>query len=276
MSERNFSLAFIGAGNMAASLAHGLIHSGISAANLRVADPVQAQREKLAASGAIPFDDNNSAIADCDVVVLAVKPQVAQQVVSQLQGLKPTQLLVSIAAGINLASLSLWSNPDQAIVRCMPNTPALLGAGMSALFANNYCTEAQRKLAQTVLSAAGETIWVEEEQALDAVTAVSGSGPAYFFLLMEAMIDAGVKLGLSRDTATTLTLQTAYGAARMAQESSDAPGLLRQNVTSPGGTTAAALDVFAKAGFNDMVAQALTAANTRAAALAKEFGGEPE
>ena len=276
MSERNFSLAFIGAGNMAASLAHGLIQSGFSAANLRVADPVQTQRDKLAASGAIPFDNNNSAIADCDVVVLAVKPQVAQQVVSQLQGLKPTQLLVSIAAGINLASLSHWSNPDQAIVRCMPNTPALLGAGMSALFANNYCTEAQRKLAQTVLSAAGETIWVEEEQAIDAVTAVSGSGPAYFFLLMEAMIDAGVKLGLSRDTATTLTLQTAYGAARMAQESSDAPGLLRQNVTSPGGTTAAALDVFAKAGFNDIVAQALTAADTRAAELAKEFGGEPE
>ncbi len=274
MSSPNFTLAFIGAGNMAASLIHGLLKDGLPPQTISVADPVAAQREKLAELGVNTYDNNNDAVTGRDVVVLAVKPQVAQSVVTALETLTPKQLLVSIAAGINMTSLSNWSHPEQAIVRCMPNTPALLGVGMSALYANNYCQAEQRQLAQTLLNAAGKTLWVEKERALDAVTAVSGSGPAYFFLLMEAMIDAGVDLGLDRKTATTLTLQTAYGAALMAQSSDESPSVLRQNVTSPGGTTAAALAVMAEAGLPSIIKNALHAADTRAAELAEEFGGD--
>lgn len=265
-------LAFIGAGNMANSLIQGLLSDGVAPSRLRVADPVEAQRSKLQAQDVPTFEDNNAALQDADVVVLAVKPQVAGDVLRSLTDLQPQQLLVSIAAGIDLKSLTAWTNPTQAIVRCMPNTPALLGAGMSGLFANDNCSDTQRRAAEDVLSAAGKTLWVREERALDAVTAVSGSGPAYFFLLMEAMIEAGVALGLDEGTAAELTLQTAYGAARMAQESDASPAVLRQNVTSPGGTTAAALEVMQAAGFSATVKQALDAADRRAAELAQEFG----
>ena len=269
-------LAFIGAGNMATSLIHGLLREGTKPAQLHVADPITEQRGKMDALGVHTHADNNAAIVGADVIVLAVKPQVAREVVTALTELKPGQLLVSIAAGIDLASLTAWTHPEQAIVRCMPNTPALLGAGMSGLFANARCSDTQRQAAQTVLATAGDTLWVADERALDAVTAVSGSGPAYFFLLMEAMIDAGVSLGLDQDTATRLTLQTAYGAARMAQESDASPGVLRQNVTSPGGTTAAALGVMQDAGLTATVKKALTAADTRAAELAREFGEQKQ
>ncbi len=265
-------LAFIGAGNMANSLIQGLLADGAKPGQFRVADPVEAQRNKLEAQGVPTFTDNNAAVQDADVIVLAVKPQVAGEVMRALTALRPEQLLVSIAAGIDLRSLTAWTNSAQAIVRCMPNTPALLGAGMSGLFANDNCSDAQRQAAQDVLSAAGKTLWVLEEQALDAVTAVSGSGPAYFFLLMEAMIEAGTALGLDEATAIELTLQTAYGAARMAQESDASPAVLRQNVTSPGGTTAAALEVMQAAGFSTTVKHALDAADRRAAELAREFG----
>ncbi len=221
----NSSVAFIGAGNMASSLIQGLLRDGLPAGHIHVADPVAEQRDKLANLGVMTYEDNNLAIASADAIVLAVKPQVAQKVVSTLNGLRPSQVLISIAAGINLESLASWTSVAQAIVRCMPNTPALLGAGMSALFANHSCTTAQCDMATQILDAAGKTLWVQNEGALDAVTAVSGSGPAYFFLLMEAMIDAGVGLGLDRDTATELTLQTAYGAALMAREADESPGV---------------------------------------------------
>jgi len=218
------------------------------------------------------------------VVVLAVKPQVAGDVVRGLSALRPGQLLLSIAAGITLSSLASWSRPHQAVVRCMPNAPALLGAGMSALYANEHCTDRQRTLAETILRAGGETLWVPQEAALDAVTAVSGSGPAYFFLLMEAMENAGSELGLPRrtarlltleqDTATHLTLQTAYGAALMARDSKDSPAVLREKVTSPGGTTAAALAVMLERDLPATITAALQAANDRAAELAVEFGGD--
>jgi pyrroline-5-carboxylate reductase len=275
LSSTQSTLTFIGAGNMAASLVQGLLNDGYQAQQIRVADPIDAQRQKLAALGVQTFDDNNAAISGSDVVVLAVKPQIAERVLTELVALQPDQLLLSIAAGINLHSLSRWTHTEQAIVRCMPNTPALLGAGMSALYPNAYCHPAQRELAQAVLAAAGATLWVDNERALDAVTAVSGSGPAYFFLLMEAMVDAGVSLGLDRATATTLTLQTAYGAALMANRGNDSPSTLRQNVTSPGGTTAAALEVMTQAKLPDIVRQAVQAADKRAFELSEEFGGAP-
>ena len=264
-------LAFIGAGNMASSLIQGLLKDGFAATHIRVADPVAEQLARLQPLGIQTFDDNAAAVADADIVVLAVKPQVAGSVVSAL-ALRPEQMLLSIAAGINISSLAAWSNEQQAIVRCMPNTPALLGAGMTGLFANDYCSPAHKGSAERILDAAGKTLWVEAERDLDAVTAVSGSGPAYFFLLMEAMIEGGAALGLAREQATELTLQTAYGAARMALESDDPPAVLRQNVTSPGGTTEAALAVLMTQGMPEDVAKALEAADKRAGELAREFG----
>ncbi len=264
-------LAFIGAGNMAGSLIHGLLGDGLPPCNIRVADPITDQLRKFADLGMTATNDNNIAIDGADVVVLAVKPQIAADVVGGLQ-LNTGQVLISIAAGIDLASLSAWTSPEQPIVRCMPNTPALFGAGMSALYANGNCSEAQRLAGQTILNAGGATLWVDEEAKLDAVTAVSGSGPAYFFLLMEAMIDAGTELGLDRATATYLTLQTAYGAALMAQQSDDPPAVLRQNVTSPGGTTAAALEVMTQHDIAGIIRRALAAADNRAGELAQEFG----
>lgn len=269
-------LTFIGAGNMTYSLVVGLLKNGHDPARICVADPFDRQLEKFRPLAITTYTDNSEAITGADVVVLAVKPQIAQGVVTEFQTLKAGQLLLSIAAGINIASLAKWSAQEQAIVRCMPNTPALLGAGMSALFANSNCNTAQVGTAEYILQAAGDALWVNHEGELDAVTAVSGSGPAYFFLLMESMIDAGVELGLEPEIAARLTLQTAYGAALMAKESSDRPDALRQNVTSPGGTTAAALDVMIKQHMPDTVASAIQAANERAEQLAKEFGGDQE
>lgn len=264
-------IAFVGAGNMAFSLVRGLLSSGTESTTLRVADPFPEALAKYQDSSVAVFGDNNEAIKGADVVVLAVKPQVAATVVKALK-LSNEQLLVSIAAGISITSLTAWTHAQQAIVRCMPNTPALLGAGMSGLFANTHCTDLQKQHAARVLEAAGQTLWLERETDLDAVTAVSGSGPAYFFRLMEAMIEAGESLGLDRTTATRLTLQTAYGAAVMAQETDDEPGTLRANVTSPGGTTAAALKVMTDEGFGETVERALAAAHARSITLAEEFG----
>ena len=227
-NDTSLRLAFIGAGNMANSLIRGLLQDGLPAANISVADPIAEQLTKFEQLGVHTHEDNAVAVADADVVILAVKPQVAAAVVGDLT-LQADQLLLSIAAGIDIASLAAWSSEAQAIVRCMPNTPALLGAGMTGLYANESCSPAQKQSAERILQAAGKTLWVSAERDLDAVTAVSGSGPAYFFLLMEAMIDAGEALGLEREQATALTLQTAYGAARMALESDDPPAVLRQN-----------------------------------------------
>ena len=264
-------IAFIGAGNMAYSLVKGLLAGGHEASQIRVADPFEAALEKYADTGVATFQDNNSAVEGADTAVLAVKPQVAGDVTRALD-ISSNQLLVSIAAGIALDSLSSWTSEGQPIVRCMPNTPALLGAGMTALFANASCSDTHRQTAAYVLNAAGKTLWVEQEHDLDAVTAVSGSGPAYFFRLMEAMIEAGVGLGLSHAQAKELTLQTAYGAALMASQTDDDPATLRENVTSPGGTTEAALNVMADSGIGDIVNAALKAANDRPKSLAEEFG----
>lgn len=271
-AEPTPELAFIGAGNMAHALIRGLLDNGIAPAHIHVADPLESQLASLAQYGVHTYTDNNAALAHANLAMLAIKPQVAGEVVQALTALHSDQLLISIAAGINIDSLQAWTSPTQPIVRCMPNTPALLGAGMTALYANSACSKPQQQLAEQVLRAAGETLWVATERELDAVTAVSGSGPAYFFLLMEAMVEAGTQLGLSRDTATRLTLQTAYGAALMAHNSDDPPDVLRTNVTSPGGTTAAALAVLEAHNMQNIIGDALSAAERRAAELAEEFG----
>jgi pyrroline-5-carboxylate reductase len=266
-------IAFIGAGNMATSLIGGLLAQGIAPASLCASEPGAAQREAVAASHGITlFAANADAVAGADIVLLAVKPQVMQQVCRDLAAhLHPDQLIVSIAAGISCASLSSWLGTRR-VVRCMPNTPALLRQGVSGLYANPEVSPAQRQQAEQLLGAVGMVIWLQDEQLIDAVTAVSGSGPAYFFLLMEAMIDAGVNLGLQRQTASMLTLHTALGAARMALESDVEASELRRRVTSPNGTTEAAIRSFQAGGFQALVQQALDAAARRSAELAEQLG----
>lgn len=266
-------IAFIGAGNMASSLIGGLRAKGLDAAQIRASDPGAETRAKVTAEHGIEvFADNSQAIDGADVIVIAVKPQAMKAVCQDLRAhLKPHQLLVSIAAGITCASLLSWLG-KQPLVRCMPNTPALLGKGVSGLFATPDVTAEQRQQADELLSAVGIVVWVEAEAQIDAVTAVSGSGPAYFFLLIEAMTDAGVKLGLPREVAEQLAEQTALGAAHMAVNSDADAGELRRRVTSPAGTTEAAIKSFQADGFTAMVEKALSAAAHRSAEMAEQLG----
>ena len=266
-------IAFIGAGNMAASLIGGLRAKGLDASQIRASDPGVETRTKVAAEHGIEvFADNADAIQDADVVVLAVKPQAMKAVCEAIRpSLKPNQLVVSIAAGITCASMNNWLGA-QPIVRCMPNTPALLRQGVSGLYATAEVNAEQRQQAQELLSAVGIALWLNEEQQLDAVTAVSGSGPAYFFLLIEAMTAAGVKLGLPADIAAQLTLQTALGAAHMAVASDVDAAELRRRVTSPAGTTEAAIKSFQAGGFEALVETALGAAAHRSAEMAEQLG----
>ncbi|KPU59202.1 pyrroline-5-carboxylate reductase [Pseudomonas fluorescens] len=266
-------IAFIGAGNMAASLIGGLRAKGLEAAQIRASDPGEETRARVSAEHGIEtFADNAQAIVGADVVVLAVKPQAMKAVCEALRpSLKPDQLVVSIAAGITCASMNNWLGA-QPIVRCMPNTPALVRQGASGLFATAEVSVEQRQQAQELLSAVGIALWLNEEQQLDAVTAVSGSGPAYFFLLIEAMTAAGVKLGLPADIAAQLTLQTALGAAHMAVSSDVDAAELRRRVTSPAGTTEAAIKSFQAGGFEALVETALGAAAHRSAEMAEQTG----
>ncbi|QLG95952.1 pyrroline-5-carboxylate reductase [Pseudomonas yamanorum] len=269
----NTRIAFIGAGNMAASLIGGLRAKGLEADRIRASDPGEDTRTRVSSEHGIEvFADNAEAIQGVDVIVLAVKPQAMKAVCEALRpNLKPHQLVVSIAAGITCASMKNWLGA-QPIVRCMPNTPALLRQGVSGLYATAEVTAGQRDQAQELLSAVGIALWLEEEQQLDAVTAVSGSGPAYFFLLIEAMTAAGVKLGLPRETAEQLTVQTALGAAHMAAGSDVDAAELRRRVTSPGGTTQAAIESFQAGGFEALVEKALGAAAHRSAEMAEQLG----
>ena len=266
-------IAFIGAGNMAASLIGGMRAQGVDAELIRASDPGAETRERVAKEHGIKVvADNAEAIEGADVVLLAVKPQMMKTVCEALKpALKPNQLLVSIAAGITCASMKAWLG-EQPIVRCMPNTPALLRQGVSGLFATVQVSAEQRQQAQELLSAVGIALWLDEEQQLDAVTAVSGSGPAYFFLLIEAMTAAGVKLGLPAETAAQLTLQTALGAAHMAVASDVDAAELRRRVTSPAGTTEAAIKSFQADGFEALVEKALGAAAHRSAEMAEQLG----
>ncbi|MCQ4311428.1 pyrroline-5-carboxylate reductase [Pseudomonas stutzeri] len=269
-------IAFIGGGNMAASLIGGLRAQGIPARSICASDPGADKRAELETTHGIEtFDNNGQAIANADVVVLAIKPQVMQTVCRDLAGhLQSNQLIVSIAAGINCASLQYWlgEQAPRAIVRCMPNTPSLLRQGVSGLYANAQVSDTQKQQAEQLLSAVGVALWLDEESLIDAVTAVSGSGPAYFFLMIEAMTAAGEQLGLPRATAAQLTLQTALGAARMACENDLEAAELRRRVTSPNGTTEAAIKAFQAGGFETLVQQAVNAAAQRSAELAEQLG----
>ena len=274
MAKMNIQkIGFIGGGNMASSLISGLIASGHSAQHIWVSDvnpdTLKALSENLNVNTSV---NNNEIISAVDVVVLAVKPQVLSSVAKSVAGLiqQKKSLVVSIAAGIGQNSLSQWLGTETPIVRCMPNTPALVLTGATALHANTQVTPEQHDLAENIMRSVGIALWVKDESELDAVTAVSGSGPAYYFLLMEAMEKAALELGLNEVTARLLVQQTALGAAKIALESSESPEELRKRVTSPGGTTQRAIETFEQGGFSELVLKALHAARDRSIEMSKQ------
>lgn len=262
-------IGFIGAGNMATSLVGGMIAKGIRPARIWMSDVSAERLDQLAAQHKVHVNtDNNEIAGRADVLVLAVKPQVMQSVCEALRAAVQERqpLIISIAAGVTVANLKQWLG-DVPVVRCMPNTPVLVQAGATGLYGDPSVSAEQKALAGQILGSVGLTFWFEEEKQLDAVTAVSGSGPAYFFLLMESMIAAARDLGLDEHSARQLVLQTAWGAAQLAITSDVGPDVLRQQVTSPGGTTAAAIGTFEDGGFRALVSQALAAARKRSEEL---------
>jgi pyrroline-5-carboxylate reductase len=270
----NSTIAFVGGGNMATSLISGLRKADCPGDCITVIEPDEAKRIHLAEQyGVNTAPSAHAGTMLTDVIVLSVKPQmlseVAQDLIAPIGDNKP--LIISIAAGVPIAGLRQWLGNSHAFVRCMPNTPSLIGAGATGLYADDAVTDEQRELAQSILATAGVTAWVEKESLLDAVTATSGSGPAYFFAFMEAMQAGAIELGLDEATARELVLHTALGAARMAIESGDDPATLRANVTSPGGTTAAALDQFSEGELGALVEKAMRAAAGRADELGREL-----
>lgn len=268
-------VGFVGAGNMARALAGGLISNGWDKDRLALADPDANQRQAVeAALGVRVYANNLEVAAQADILVLAVKPQVlgtaAKVLAPTVHRRRP--LVISVAAGVRIADLERWLGETLPIVRVMPNTPALVGSGASGMFANRNVSEAMRDQAESILRAVGVAVWLTREEQLDVVTALSGSGPAYFFLVMEALEQAAVRSGLDLDTARLLTLETAFGAAKMALEGSEEPSLLRQRVTSPGGTTEQALKVLDQAGIHRIFDDAIRAAVKRSRELAELFG----
>lgn len=266
-------IAFIGGGNMATSIVGGLINNAFPAKKIAISEPNSELATKLVAQYKIHLAKSNAdACSTCDVIVLAVKPQIIKQVCEEISPqLNDNHLIISIAAGINSASLEQWLGKP-AIVRTMPNTPALICEGACGLFARKEVSDAQREIADQIMMSVGITAWVKDEDLIDSVTAISGSGPAYFFLMIEAMIDAGEKLGLDHETSSTLALQTAYGAAKLAQRSDVDIKELRRRVTSPKGTTEKAIESFEKDNFRQSVEHAMNACATRAKSLAEELG----
>jgi pyrroline-5-carboxylate reductase len=267
-------LAFIGGGNMAAALISGLTKRGIPADRFVVADPSQDQLNRLVRDYGIKVAaDNAGAAREAEVVILAVKPQQLRTVALGLAThLQNSPLVISVAAGIPHAALARWIGLQVPVIRAMPNRPALNGFGATGLYAPASVGAAARALGETIMAAVGATVWVEHESQMDTVTALSGSGPAYFFLFMEALEAAAHELGLPIEIAHRLTLETAFGAAQMARDSADSLAMLRQQVTSKGGTTAAALEVLDAAGLRAIVAHAVAAADRRSAELAAEYG----
>ncbi|MEM1112594.1 MAG: pyrroline-5-carboxylate reductase [Pseudomonadota bacterium] len=272
---KELSIAFIGAGNMAGSIIGGLVAAGHAPERIRAADPIPESLARVAAIAPIVMCKSNAEAAEgADVVILAVKPQVMRDASSSIAEAVDASgaVCLSIAAGVTVSSLEQRLGAGSAVVRCMPNTPALLGVGASGLYANAHTRPDQREVAAYILGAVGSTCWVEREVDLDAITALSGSGPAYFFLFMEAMVASGQRLGLDAATATQLATQTALGAARMAIEDEASLPELRRRVTSPGGTTEAAVAVFQDRAIEGVVDSAMQAAFDRAAELAREMG----
>jgi pyrroline-5-carboxylate reductase len=267
-------IVFIGGGNMAGALVGGMAQAGYPMEDVWVVEPDTSKHGALREYAGLNVTDQSGEADDAAVIVLAVKPQILQSVARSFAASvqKNKALVVSIAAGIHANDLSRWLGGNVSIVRAMPNTPSMVQTGATALLANEHCSEKHRQLAEMILRAVGLTVWVKSESQMDAVTAVSGSGPAYYFMFMNAMATAGVELGLDAATSRLLTVQTALGAAKMALESSDELSTLQSNVTSPKGTTFAAIQSFEANGLPDLVEKAMQACAERSAELARELG----
>ncbi len=267
------SITFIGGGNMASAIIGGLIADGASAASIEVVDVASASCERLVQQFGVKAHTSLAQAQLHPVIVLAVKPQQLLDVAKQVGPRLRDHLVVSIAAGVRLGDLSRWLGGHARIVRTMPNTPAMVGAGITGMFAHEGVSVEQCSRAESILRAVGAVVWVKDEGELDWVTALSGSGPAYVFYFIEAMEDAGIKAGLSAETSRRLALHTVFGAAKLALEAGEDPAVLRAKVTSRGGTTERALASLEADGFMDMLARAVNAAAARSRELGNELGG---
>ena len=272
---KQHTIGFIGAGNMTRSLAGGLLNNGWGQDKLVLSDPNLEQRQAvMEALGLVVFEHNQEVVARAQVLILAVKPQslrtLAVDMAAAVQKAQP--LVISIAAGIRVADIQRWLGGNLPVIRVMPNTPALVGAGVAGLYANALVSDAQRDTAESILRAVGTTVWLKDEALMDVVTAVSGSGPAYFLLVIEALEQAAIAHGLDHASARLLAIETAYGAAKMALEGGDEPATLRARVTSPGGTTEQAIKVLEDAGIMALFHDAVGAAVRRSRELADLLG----
>ena len=270
MSSIEYTIAFIGAGNMAGSIIRGLMLEGFHADSLMASAPSKNHLAPLEEKFGIRTSTNNSEVSQhADIVVLGVKPQIMQSVCEEIsQNLNPNALIISLAAGVTCGNIENWLGGERAVVRCMSNTPAQVMVGASGLYANPLVNVKQKQMAEQVLGAVGITCWVDNEELIDSVTALVGSGPAYFFLFMEAMIDTACKQGIEREAATELAMQTALGAAKLAQKSEDDLPTLRARVTSPKGTTERAIASFEANNLRGIVEDAMNACAARARELA--------
>ena len=268
-------ILFLGGGNMANALIGGMVKQGFDAADIHVIDPGSEARSKLAASYGVTCHADALAAPDSpDVLMLAVKPQQMKEAIAPLLGRLGNSLVISIAAGLNMAALSRWLGGHARIVRCMPNTPALIGAGITGLCAQPAVDADGRALADRILRAVGSTVWIDNEDMMDGVTAISGSGPAYVFLFIEALQQAGAELGFTPDQARQLAIATVQGAAALAAQSDEPASTLRERVTSKGGTTEAALRVMAERGVKEGIVAGCQAAEARGQELGKLLGAD--
>ena len=272
--ENKTVIGFIGVGNMAYALIKGLLNNGFDANQINISDPnEELLLNRESELKVTTYSNNTSLLSNSDIIFFAVKPQVLSSVCLELKGVvKSKHLFVSIVAGIRSSDINRWLGGNFALIRTMPNTPALFQSGVTGLFANEVVDNEQKSLVESILSSVGECFWVNEEKLIDAITAISGSGPAYFFLLMESMKQAGMALGLDEETANSLSIQTAYGASLMANKTGKDSRTLRTEVTSPNGTTQSAIESFQDQNFEGIVANATRAAYDRARELSNELG----
>lgn len=273
MTMKNKKIGFVGAGNMAQAIMGGLIKNGTPASSIFISEPNSELAATLSENLGLTVVNSSAALfTHCDVIVLAIKPQVMRKVLTDLRGitLRENAFIVSVAAGLPISLMQDWLAEASPIIRVMPNTPALVGAGVSGLFASEQVSEAQKQVGESVLRAVGSVVWVDQEHLIDSITAISGSGPAYFFYFIEALEQAALQNGLNAEQAKLLSLETAFGAAKLALESDVSAATLRQRVTSPGGTTQAALEVLKANDLLGSVDAAVTAAVLRAKALGEQ------
>ena len=270
-APQNTTIAFVGGGNMASAILGGLLKNGFNEKHLHVIEPLAQQREILSALGVHTWEAPQDFLSNAHLVIWAVKPQVFKVAAQSVSGWTKHALHLSVAAGITMNSMSNWLQAPR-LVRAMPNTPALVGLGQTGLFANANVSESDKSLIESVLQSTGQWLWLKDESLLDAVTAISGSGPAYVFYFLEAMCQAGEKMGLSSEEAKQLAIGTLIGAGNLAAQSTESPSVLRERVTSKGGTTQAALEVMQHESLGEKFQEAMWSAKRRAKALGEEFG----